>query len=45
MLCIPIQMDQIYHCNDCNVNFPDKEIAIEHRNGTGHVLNVIIGKD
>ena len=33
-------MDQVYHCNECNVNFPDKDIAMEHRNGTGHVLSV-----
>jgi hypothetical protein len=35
-------MDQIYQCNECEVTFQDKQIATEHRNGTGHTLNVII---
>jgi len=34
-------MDQIYHCNQCNVDFPDKQTAIDHRDGTGHTLDVI----
>ena len=34
-------MDQAYHCNECNVDFPDKQIATEDRNGTGHILNMI----
>jgi hypothetical protein len=34
-------MDQAYHCNECNVDFHDKRIATEHRNSTGHILNVI----
>ena len=37
-------MDKIYRCNECNVSFPDKQIATEHRNGTGHILNVITDK-
>ena len=24
----------------CNVDFPDKQIATDHRNGTGHILTV-----
>jgi hypothetical protein len=34
-------MDQTYQCSECKVTFPDKHIATEHRNGTGHTLNVI----
>jgi len=34
-------MDQNYQCNECKVTFTDKQIATEHRNGTGHTLNVI----
>jgi len=37
-------MDETYRCDECNVDFPDKQIAIEHRNGTGHVLNVTTKK-
>ena len=33
-------MDQTYRCNQCNVDFPDKQIATDHRNGTGHILTV-----
>jgi hypothetical protein len=33
-------MDQTYRCDRCNVDFPDKQIAAEHRNGTGHILTV-----
>ena len=33
-------MDQTYHCNECNVDFPDKQIVTEHRNGIGHILTV-----
>jgi hypothetical protein len=36
-----VRMDQIYQCSECKVTFPDKEIATEHGNGTGHTLNVI----
>jgi len=35
-------MDQSYQCNECKVTFSDKQIATEHRNGTGHTLNVLI---
>jgi hypothetical protein len=31
-------MDEIYRCNTCKVDFPDKETAIKHREGTGHEL-------
>lgn len=24
-----IQMDQVYHCNECDINFPDKQIATD----------------
>jgi hypothetical protein len=34
-------MNQTYQCNQCNVDFPDKYLATEHRNGTGHSLTVI----
>jgi hypothetical protein len=34
-------MDQTYRCNQCNVDFPDKLIATEHRNGKGYILNMI----
>jgi len=34
-------MDQIYQCSECKVTFQDKQITTtEHRNGTGHTLNV-----
>jgi hypothetical protein len=31
-------MDQTYRCNQCDIDFPDKQIATGHRNGTGHIL-------
>jgi hypothetical protein len=34
-------MNETYHCNPSNVDFPDKHTAIEHMDATGHVLNVI----
>ena len=34
-------MSQIYHCNPCNVDFPDKDTAMQHRDGTGHELELI----
>jgi hypothetical protein len=35
-----VHMDQTYHCSECDVDFPDKQIAAEQRNGTGHILSV-----
>jgi hypothetical protein len=34
-------MKESYRCNPCNQDFPDKETAIEHRNATGHELNIV----
>jgi hypothetical protein len=34
-------MNESYHCNPCNLDFPDKETATEHRDATGHELNIV----
>jgi hypothetical protein len=34
-------MNESYHCNPCNQDFPDKETATEHRDATGHELNIV----
>jgi hypothetical protein len=34
-------MKESYRCNPCNLEFSDKETAIEHRNATGHELNLV----
>jgi len=31
----------VFHCNQCDKDFPDKETATEHRDGTGHELSVL----
>jgi len=36
-----VTMNESYHCNPCNLDFPDKETATEHRDATGHELNIV----
>jgi hypothetical protein len=36
-----VTMNESYHCNPCNQDFPDKETATEHRDATGHELNIV----